>query len=412
LLNSHSENAASLSYRAFASRSARVVFLTDIPTPYIIEIMRELSSRVDLLCLFCAQKASRGMDWNFESKLGFRHLVIGGMRIKRHADTTDYYISPRIFWRLLRARPDAIISGGFSIPSFYAHLYCKLTGAKLIIYSDGTPAYEKGLVWPQRVARKVLVPRVSAFIAKSKPAADRFEELGAKGRIFLAPHTTNLAPLLEIGASRDWSDNTELRLLSVGRLIPRKGIRHLIRALAAVRPVRRPVSLTIVGSGPQEAELRALVQSLGLRGIRFVGFVDQRELPAYYAAADAFVFPTLEDPYGIVLLEAAASGLALIASEHAGATQDFVKYGESGLVFDPHDEPALAELIAKLADCPKLVRDLGLAAHNVARLRTPDRTAEKYVSAIMAVVSGKANPPGLWARPKREHREELEEARE
>jgi glycosyltransferase involved in cell wall biosynthesis len=126
---------------------------------------------------------------------------------------------------------------------------------------------------------------------------------------------------------------------------------------------------------------------LGVRGIRFAGFVDQDELPAYYAAADVFVFPTLEDPYGIVLLEAAASGLAVIASEHAGATLDFVEDGESGLMFDPHDEHALAELIAKLADFPELVRDLGLAAYNVARSRTPDRTAEEYVSAIMSVVA-------------------------
>jgi len=159
--------------------------------------------------------------------------------------------------------------------------------------------------------------------------------------------------------------------------------------LAAMRAVRRPVSLTIVGSGPQDAELKALVQSLGVRGIRFAGFVDQDELPAYYAAADVFVFPTLEDTYGIVLLEAAASGLALIASTHAGATLDFVKDREDGLIFTPPDEHALAELIAELADSPELVRDLGLAAYNVARLRTPDRTAEKYVSAIMTVVANK-----------------------
>lgn len=390
MLNFRSEiDAAPQPRLAFADSYPRVVFLTDIPTPYIIEIMRELSSRVDLLCLFCAASASRGMNWNLERKLGFRHFMIGGARIKRSADTTDYYISPRIFWRLVRARPDAIISGGFSIPSFYACLYCKLSGAKLIIYSDGTSAYEKSLGWLQGVARKILVPRVSAFIAKSKPAADRFEELGAKGRIFLAPHTTNLAPLLAIGASRDWSDSGELRLLSAGRLIPRKGLRYLIRALAAMRPVRRPVKLTIVGSGPEEAELKELVRSLGVDGVCFAGFVDQDELPGYYAAADAFVFPTLEDPYGIVLLEAAASGLALVASEHAGATQDFVEDGESGLTFDPRDEHALAELIARLADSPKLVQDLGIAAYNVARLRTPDRTAEKYVSAILTVVAAK-----------------------
>jgi glycosyltransferase involved in cell wall biosynthesis len=389
LLNLGSENAASAPCLEVASRCPRVVFLTDIPTPYIIEVMRELSLRVDLLCLFCAEKASRGMDWNFDGNLGFRYLVIGGMRLIRRADAYEYYISPRIFWRLLRARPDAIISASFSIPSFYASLYCKLTGAKLIIYSDGTPAFEKTLGRFQRAARKILVPSVSAFIAKSKPAAERFEELGAKGRIFLAPHTTNLAPLLSIGARRDWSESSELRLLCVGRLIPQKGLAHLIRALAAMRPVRRPVSLTIVGSGPQEAELKALVQSLGVRRIRFAGFADQRELPAYYAAADVFVFPTLGDTYGIVLLEAAASGLALISSTRAGATLDFVKDGETGLIFDPPDEPALAELIAKLADGPEFVRDLGLAAYEVARLRTPDRTAEKYVSAIMTVVADK-----------------------
>lgn len=389
MLNSRSERGAPPPSLALSSQHPRIVFLTDIPTPYIIEIMRELSLRVDLLCLFCAGRARRGMDWNFERKLGFRHFVIGGATIKRHADAADYYVSPRIFWRLLRARPDAIISGGFSVPSFYAYLYCKLTGARLIIYSDGTSAFEKTLGRLQRAARKVLVPRVSAFIAKSKPAADRFEELGAKGRIFLVPHTANLAPLLTIGASRDWSDSTELRLLTVGRLIPQKGFVHLIRALAAMRAVRRPVSLTIVGSGPQDAELKALVQSLGVPGIHFAGFVDQDELPAYYAAADVFVFPTLADTYGIVLLEAAASGLALIASTQAGATLDFVKDGEDGLIFTPPDEHALAELIAKLADHPELVQDLGLAAYNVARLRTPDRTAEKYVSAIMTVLADK-----------------------
>jgi len=329
----------------------------------------------------------RGMNWDFKGKLGFRNIIVGGARIKRHENSTDYYVSPRIIWRLVRAWPDVIVSSGFSIPSLYAYLFCKLAGAKLIIYSDGTSASEKNLGWLQHAARKVLVPRSAAFIAKSKPAVDRFEELGAKGRIFLAPHTAKLAPLLAIGASRDLCETAELRLLHVGRLIPRKGVGHLIRALAIMRPTRRTVSLTIVGSGPEEPQLRSLVESLGVRDVRFVGFVDQDGLPAYYAAADAFVFPTLDDPFGIVLLEAAASGLALIASEHAGATLDLIQDGESGLVFNPHDEQALAELIAKLADSPKLVRDFGLAAYNIARLRTPDRTAQEYIKAITTVVA-------------------------
>jgi Glycosyl transferases group 1 len=384
LLNSESAYLASVP--AFFSWRPRVVFLTDIPTPYIIEIMRELSLKVNLLCLFCA---ARGMNWDFEKKLGFRHFVIGGARIKRHADTTDYYISPRIFWRLLRAQPDAIISGGFSMPTLYAHLCCKLTGAKLIIYSDGTSAYEKKLGRLQHVARKVLVPRAAGFIAKSKPAADRFEELGAKGRIFFgAAYDESGAPARDRGVQglvrrRGASPfNSRTAYPPQGRRAANSGSRRHASGPATRQPYDRRLR-------SQEADLRALVQSLGVHRIRFAGFVDQDDLPAYYAAADVFVFPTLDDPFGIVLLEAAASGLALVASEHAGATADFVKDGESGLIFDPHDERALAELIAKLADSPKLVRDLGLAAYNVARWRTPDRTAERYLSAITTVLADK-----------------------
>src|SRR6185312_2788612 len=145
LPNSSSQEVLSPYAPPLAISRPRVVVLTDIPTPYFNEVMRALALKVDLFCLFCAESAGRGMGWNFEKKLGFPYRVIGGARIRRSADTTDYYISPRIIWRLLRARPDVIISGGYSIPSFYACLYCKLSGAKLIIFSDGTPAYERKL---------------------------------------------------------------------------------------------------------------------------------------------------------------------------------------------------------------------------------------------------------------------------
>jgi len=169
LLKSSSEKVPSSRSPSVAISRLKVVVLTDIPTPYFNEVMRALSLKVDLLCLFCAESAGRGMGWNFEEKLGFPYRVIGGARIRRSADTTDYYISPRIIWRLLRARPDVIISGGYSIPSFYACLYCKMTGAKLIIYSDGTPAYERKLGRLQHMARKILVPRASG----SSPRASR-----------------------------------------------------------------------------------------------------------------------------------------------------------------------------------------------------------------------------------------------
>ena len=366
----------------------RVTFLTDIPTPYIIEVLRALALEVKLTCLFCSDKSTRGMPWQFNQKLGFRHVVVGGSVIRRRdAEGTDYYLSPKIFWHLVRSRPSVIISGGFSIPTLYALACGWLCGAKLIVYSDGTARSERKLSRLQRAARKFILPRVAACVAKSRPAAKRFEELAPTAPVFVAPHTTNLAPLLEIASARDFSERNELQLLTVGRLIRRKGVHHLIRALALVPPTRRPVRLTIVGSGPEEPRLAALVKELNLERVRFVGFVDQAELPAYYAEADVFVFPTLDDPFGIVLLEAAASGLALIASCAAGATQDLAEGGEVGLIVDPRDEHTLANQIAQLANNHPLVTQMGQAAFNVASRRTSARTACGYLSAITAALA-------------------------
>jgi len=359
-----------------------VVYVADIPAPYNVELLRELAQNIDVTAFFCAETATRGMPWCFDEQLGFKHLVLGGPVIRRRGDAIDYYVSPTIFRRLIQIRPHIVISGMFSFPSFYSWLYTQFYRAKLILYSDGTAESESSLSWHQLAARKFLLGRVSSCIAQSGPAAQRLRQLAPGASVLLAPHTTNLSPLLGIAMTRDWSERDELRLLSVGRLTNRKGVDHLIRALAKMRSTRRPVRLTIVGSGPEECDLRALVSNLKLARVQFAGFVDQAGLPSYYGNADAFVFPTLGDTYGLVLLEAAAAGLALVASCHAGATKDLVGNSQAGMVFDPSEEDILANQIAALADNHDLVIQMGRAASKVAQEQTPARIAEIYLQAI------------------------------
>jgi glycosyltransferase involved in cell wall biosynthesis len=373
-------------FREGASSSGkRVVFVTDTPTPYMNELLRALAKKVDLTCLFCSGTSTRGMPWQFNRQLGFQYILVGGMILRRRdAEGVDYYISPKILWHLIRARPSVVISGMFSFPTLYSWLYARLFGARLFIFSDGTARSERRLSRWQLAARKFLLPRVAGCIAQSGPAADRFKELAPKQAIFMAPHTTNLTPFLEIAGARDWSERNELRILTVGRLIRGKGIHHLICALAQMPSTRRPVQLTIVGSGPEEGSLKKLAEDLRLENVKFAGFVDQAGLPAYYANADVFVFPSLGDTFGIALLEAAASGLALVASKEAGATEDLIANDEFGLVFDPLDESTLAKQLSLLAGNHDLVIRMGRAAHRVARERTPDRASDGYLTAIGA----------------------------
>lgn len=365
----------------------RVVFVTDIPTPYMTAVMSALAERVDLVAVFCSAEGNRGLAWDL-GDLPFRHEIVDGMVRRRPVETggTDLYLSPRLLFALVRHAPAAVISGGFSVPTAYAAAYCAVRNVPLIIHSDGTEHSEEPLSRVRRASRRILVRQADGAAANSKPAAERFRQLGiAPDRVHLAPHSTNLQPFVHAGAMRDHGRPGELRVLATGRLISRKGLDHLLRAYALAVGQRAGITLRLVGSGPADAGLRRLAADLGV-SVHFDGFVDQPRLPAVYANAQAYVFPTLRDPFGIVVLEAAASGLPIVASPYGGATLDLIEDERTGLVRDPLDCAAFAAALVRLADDPELRRRLGDTVRDTVRLRTPEATAAGYAEAVLDAV--------------------------
>jgi glycosyltransferase involved in cell wall biosynthesis len=367
----------------------RVVFLTDIVTPYMVAVLTALARRVELTALFCSRSGTRSAGWAFADPLPFRHRVLGGLAIRRRSggDGADMYLTPRILGALLVERPAVVISGAFSFPTAFAAVYARLAGGRLIIHSDGTSHSERDIGAWRRLARDRLLREASACVANSEPAAERFIELGAHpSRVFRAPHSTDIAPFHAVGRQRLASSASEaaVTVLHVGRLIPRKGVDRLLLALSAVPDELR---LLLVGSGPEQALLSRLAQELGVAArVEFKGFVDQADLPAVYAAADIFAMPTLDDPFGMVLLEAAATGLPLVASPFAGASVDLVEDGRSGYLADPHDIAAWSRALSALARSPGLRRRLGARAHELTLTRTPGQAADGYLSAVDAAL--------------------------
>src|SRR5581483_8803174 len=132
---------------------------------------------------------------------------------------------------------------------------------------------------------------------------------------------------------RQFGPRDRLNVLTVGRLDAHKGIDLLLRAVADACAQGAALDVTVVGTGPEQGRLAGFARELGV-STTWRGFVDQPGLPDVYAEADMFVFPTLDDTFGIVVLEAAAAGLPLISSPLAGATEDFVRDGINGLVVD------------------------------------------------------------------------------
>jgi glycogen(starch) synthase len=138
------------------------------------------------------------------------------------------------------------------------------------------------------------------------------------------------------------------RLLSVGRIDPRKGIATAIEALAELPEA----TLTVAGTGPATllAELAALAERLGVAArVTFAGAVARADLPALYERHDAVVFPVVwEEPWGLVPLEAMALGRPLTASGRGGSSE-YLRDGENCLLHVPGDAASLAATVRRLA---------------------------------------------------------------
>ena len=178
--------------------------------------------------------------------------------------------------------------------------------------------------------------------------------------IEVIPYTAELPP--PDAAAPD--DRRERLILFVGRLIERKGVSHLIRALGGVRQ-HTAARLIVVGDGPEREGLEQLARDTGVRdAVDFRGRVSDEELRLAYAAADAFVLPSVLDArqdtegLGVVLLEAMNYAVPVIASDIGGIT-DIVEHERTGLLVPPGNEVALGSALLRVLTDPALSRSLG-----------------------------------------------------
>ena len=155
-------------------------------------------------------------------------------------------------------------------------------------------------------------------------------------------------------------------VLVVGRLEPRKGIEHLIRAMARGGRVARDARLVVVGDGPERAPLEALARAEGA-DVVFGGRVSDDDLPAWYQASDIVCSPAVGDEsFGIVLLEAMACARPIVASRIDGYSALVDGTGCARLV-TPGDSAALAGALSELLDNPEARRTLGARGRQAAQ---------------------------------------------
>jgi phosphatidyl-myo-inositol alpha-mannosyltransferase len=220
------------------------------------------------------------------------------------------------------------------------------------------------------LARRV-IGRLAACIAVST-AARQFagDALGLPlGAFRVVPNGVDAASFATATPFSDLGDPERPLLLFVGRLEPRKGLDVAIRAFLRLRSTLPHLRLCVVGDGPARARAEEMIPPSIRPDVRFAGSVSTEDLPRYHASADLFIAPaTSGESFGIVLLEAMAAGLPVVASDIPGY-RTVMKDSRQGRLVPPGDAFALADTLGTLLANPALCRAMAAEGR---------RTAQEY----------------------------------
>lgn len=264
-------------------------------------------------------------------------------------------LAPSMLLALLETSPDLIHAHAFGyFPMIAGGLAEMMRGVPLVVtpHCDvgGATLAKRLLNWAMPA---VTLRRAQRVIALTTGEAYLLVQLGvARERIRVIPNGVDLREFPPSPAPR--SSSEDVTVLFVGRCYSRqKGLEYLIRAIALLAPMRKPC-LRIVGEDwGGVSELQALSRSLGIeQQLEFTGRVSRADVIQAYASADVFVLPSLFEPFGIVLLEAMAAGLPIVASR-VGGIPDVVEDGKTGILVEPRNAQALSRAIEILiTDAP------------------------------------------------------------
>jgi len=261
-------------------------------------------------------------------------------------------------------------------------------------YGGFSPSYEFG-----RRAMRGYAARLHGRIAVSG-AAKHFIERYFPGEYKVIPNGVDIDRFQRSVPIARWQDGTS-NILFVGRFEPRKGLLELLKAYRLLHKSGCDCRLLVVGSGPLAREARRYVATRRLRGVEFLGRVSDEEKAQLFRTADVYASPaTGGESFGIVLLEAMASGTAIVASDIHGY-KGVVRRGREALLVPPRDPKALAASIGRLLGDDEERRAMGeagrLRAEEFSWPRVTAKVDDFYGVVIRRLAARGELPPGFHA---------------
>lgn len=365
----------------------RVAYLVTHPIQYQAPLLRRIAGEPDIqLKVFFASDISvrsfvdpgfkRPIRWDVPLLEGYEYEFLPALGPK---DRVSFWqpMNYGLGQRLKAGRFDALwVHGYMRWPHWAAMTTAKRLGMKVFVRDEATAvSSQRGMLkkgakmpffaWLRRIA--------DGFLAIGTLNGDYYRAHGVlDDRIFVMPYAVDNA-FFQTGSAECTKQREALRaalglepgrpvILYAGKMTGRKQPDKLLEAYLGLSPDGRSEPhpyLLYVGDGEMRRDLEAKALGTGWKSVRFLGFLNQTEMPAFYDLCDVFVMPSVVEPWGLVVNEAMNAGRAVIVSDRAGCGPDLVRDGVNGFIFKAGDVADLSRVLRGTLADPQRCAEMG-----------------------------------------------------
>ncbi len=354
----------------------KVVFFTNLPSPYRIEFFNDLARVVDLTVIFEARRVSGNrFNWNDDNLL-FKAVYLD------EVETPNYRVNWNILKYVKKNEYDEVFFTNYGYyTEMFALIKAKLIGLPYYLELDGA-VYKKESAF-KRLFKKFLIKGARKYFSPSELTDRVLNYYGVDNDLIIRYPFSSMresgiresvvSPSEKLALRSELGMTEKKIVICIGQFIHRKGIDVLLRAS---KDLTDDTGVYIIGGTPTPEYIK-MVEDMSLPNIHFVGFQGNDTLRKYYESADLFVLPTREDVWGLVVNEAMANGLPVVTTDNCGAGLEIVK--DNGRIVKVDDVSGLADAMNDLLSDPERLNRMSSESLKIIMNYTIEAMVKKHV---------------------------------
>lgn len=341
-----------------AMKKIRIAYIVVSHAPYRTPLYEKFASdpRFEFKVFYERREGVGGRGWHIPNNANFEYEVSKSLTLKyvrtrnNEKEQAFIFVPFDLFIRLIRFKPDVLISMEHSVRTLWALLYKSLFKSKLIVTFDGTSYTERNISGIKFTLRRYISRKADVYFVLSDSGKDYLisqlkvpEYKIIKTPFFCDITTFSLIDEMDRKYMREQLQVDGKVFLMVGELTYKKNVTGMLNVWSAMGDAfHKKCFLVFAGKGPLKQEIE--IYRKKFRNILVLDHIKYDEMPRIYNMADILIHPALEDQWALVVNEALASGLQVLVSKYAGASE-LVADRMLGCIFDPLNNTEWKEIL-------------------------------------------------------------------